>query len=316
MEIVIIDGYTSEPGKSSWECIDKLGNLTVYDKLSSDQIIHCAGNADILLVTARVKITEALIEQFKSLKYIGILATGYNNIDIDAAKKHGIAVTNIPDYSTPSVAQLTFALLLELCCHVGEHSLDVHNGEWEKNPDNSFWRYPFLELFGKTMGVIGFGGIGSWVARIARSFGMKVIVYSRTVRNEQGIEFVTFDQILERADVLTLHCPLTDTTRNMIDQDGLSRMKQGAFLINTARGPLIDENAVRIALETGKLAGLAVDVTDKEPLLEGSPLFKAPNCIVTPHIGWATAESRERLLNITAQNIEAFINGEPVNVVN
>lgn len=223
MKIVIIDGYTSEPGNSSWECIDRLGDLTVYDKLSSDQIIHCAGNADILLVTARVKMTEALIGQFKSLKYIGVLATGYNNIDIDAAKKHGIAVTNIPDYSTPSVAQLTFALLLELCCHVGAHSLDVHKGEWEKDPDNSFWHYPFMELFGKTMGVIGFGAIGRSVARIAQSFGMNVIVYS----SEQGIEFAAFDRILERADVLTLHCPLTDTTRNLIDQEALSRMKQG-----------------------------------------------------------------------------------------
>lgn len=252
------------------------------------------------------------------MKYIGVLATGFNVVDVDAAKEFGITVTNVPDYGTMAVAQFTFALLLELCHHVWEHNLAVRSGEWSRSADFCFYKYPLIGLEGKTLGIIGFGRIGRAVANIARAFGMNVLAYGRNKNTiaESGIRFAEFDELLAESDVITLHCPLTESTRGMINKNTISRMKDGAMLINTARGPIINEADLAEALNNGKLAGAAVDVVSREPIREDNPLLRAKNCIITPHIAWAPKETRERLMKIAVENLRSFLDGNPVNVVN
>ena len=253
------------------------------------------------------------------IKYVGVLATGYNVVDVAAAKEYGVKVTNIPTYGTASVAQYTFALLLELCHHVGEHSEAVRRGEWNRCPDFCFWNYPLVELDGKTMGIIGFGRIGRAVAQIAQAMGMRVIAYDSyqdKSLESKTLKYGDLDELLRQSDVISLHCPLFESTKGIINKDTIAKMKDGVMLINTSRGPLIVEEDLARALNSGKVAGAAVDVVSTEPITADNPLLKAKNCIITPHIAWAPKESRERLMNIAVENLASFLKGEPVNVVN
>lgn len=313
MKIVILDGHALNPGDLSWDQIRKFGEVTYYDRTPKELTAQRIGDADIILLN-KVQITEDILAKCPNLKLICILATGYNVVDCAAAAKRGIRVCNVPGYSTNSVAQFTFALLLELCHHVGLHSDSVHSGEWTACPDFAYWKTPQMELYGKTLGIIGYGSIGKAVARIAEAMGMRVIVHSRTPK--EGVEFVSLQELLQRADVVTLHCPLFPENTGMINAETVAMMKTGAFLINTARGGLIDEKAVADALHSGKLGGAAMDVVCQEPINGDSPLLTAPNCIMTPHIAWAPLEARLRILDITEQSIQGFIDGKPVNVVN
>ena len=313
MKIVILDGHALNPGDLSWDQIRKFGEVTYYDRTPKELTAQRIGDADIILLN-KVQITEDVLAQCPNLKLICILATGYNVVDCAAAAKRGIRVCNVPGYSTNSVAQFTFALLLELCHHVGLHSDSVHSGEWTACPDFAYWKTPQMELYGKTLGIIGYGSIGKAVARIAEAMGMRVIVHSRTPK--EGVEFVSLQELLQRADVITLHCPLFPENTGMINAETVAMMKKGAFLINTARGGLIDEKAVADALHSSKLGGAAMDVVCQEPINGDSPLLTAPNCIMTPHIAWAPLEARLRILDITEQSIQGFIDGKPVNVVN
>lgn len=313
MKIVILDGHALNPGDLSWDQIRKFGEVTYYDRTPKELTAQRIGDADIILLN-KVQITEDILAKCPNLKLICILATGYNVVDCAAAAKRGVRVCNVPGYSTNSVAQFTFALLLELCHHAGLHSDSVHSGEWTACPDFAYWKTPQMELYGKTLGIIGYGSIGKAVARIAEAMGMRVIVHSRTPK--EGVEFVSLQELLQRADVVTLHCPLFPENTGMINAETVAMMKTGAFLINTARGGLIDEKAVADALHSGKLGGAAMDVVCQEPINGDSPLLTAPNCIMTPHIAWAPLEARLRILDITEQSIQGFIDGKPVNVVN
>ena len=312
MKIVILDGYALNPGDLSWEAFETLGEVTVYDRTPPELVAERIRDAEIVY-TNKTVLNREIIENADSLAFIGVLATGVNVVDLDAAREKGIPVANVPAYSTPSVAQMTIALLLELCLHVGEHSRLVHAGEWTSSPDFCFWRYPLVELEGKTLGIIGLGSIGRAVAKIASAFGMRVIAYRG---RGEGVEMRTLDELLSEADIVSLHCPLTADNRHMINAEALARMKKGAFLINTARGPLVDEAALAEALSAGHIAGAAVDVVSAEPIHGDNPLLSAPNCIITPHIAWAPYASRVRLMDIAANNLKAFLAGNPVNVVN
>lgn len=318
MKIVILDGYSVNPGDLSWDELKTFGELTVYDRTPADKIEERAAGAEILL-TNKTPLSKEIFGRLPKLKYVGVLATGYNIVDTGAAKEHGVIVTNVPAYSTEAVAQFTFALLLELCHHVGEHNAAVKRGEWSHCADFSFWTHPLIELAGKTMGIIGFGRIGRAVAGIAQAMGMKVMAYSRhrdvSAENDR-LRFAEFDELLAESDVISLHCPLFDSTRGMIDKNAIEKMKDGVFIINTARGPLIVEEDLAQALNSGKVAGAAVDVVSKEPITEDNPLLKARNCIITPHIAWAPKEARKRLIKTTVENLAAYISGKPVNVVN
>ena len=318
MRIVVLDGYTLNPGDLSWDGLDKLGEVTLYDRTAADEIISRAAGAAIVL-TNKTPLTAETINQLPDLKYIGVLATGYNVVDVAAAKKRGVVVTNIPSYSTKSVAQLCFALLLELCHHVQSHSDAVKSGRWASNRDFCFWDFPLTELAGKTMGIIGFGRIGRQVADIAFAFGMKVMAHSNhapTGWTPAGeFVFCGLDELLQNSDVVSLHCPLFPETKGMIDRDALRKMKKTAFLINTSRGPLIEENDLAEALTAGEIAGAAVDVLSCEPPEETNPLLPAPNCLITPHIAWATIEARTRLMDMAVNNVAQFIGGTPVNIV-
>lgn len=320
MEIVVLDGYTLNPGDLTWDGLRKFGNLTVFDRTANDnlKIIENIGNAEIVF-TNKTPLTAGILSNTGKVKYIGVLATGYNVVDTKAAGEYGITVTNIPAYSTMSVAQLTFALLLELCHHAGAHSEAVASGEWTRSVDFCFWKYPLIELSGKTMGIIGFGRIGKAVAEIARAFGLNVLVYDITEikeRRDGNIRIVSLDELYRESDIISLHCPLFENNLGMINKSSISHMKSGVIIINTSRGQLVNEDDLFEALESGKISGAAVDVVSSEPISRDNPLLRAKNCIITPHIAWAPLEARKRLMDIAVENLKAFLNGEPVNVVN
>lgn len=317
MKIVVLDGYALNPGDLSWDGIRQFGDVTIYDRTPNDLIVERLGDAQIILLN-KTPITADTLEKCPSVKLICVLATGYNVVDCDAAKARGIPVCNVPAYGTAAVSQFTFALLLELCHHVGHHSQSVHAGNWCRNADFCYWDTPQMELAGKTMGIIGFGRIGRAVGTIAKAFGMRVIAYNRSqcIEGEAIGEYVDLDTLLATADVISLHCPLTPVTENIINKENLAKMKDGAILINTARGQLVDEAALAEALRSGKLRGAAVDVVTKEPMLEGNPLLDTPNCIITPHMAWAPVESRQRIMDCTVRSITSYLDGHPVNTVN
>ena len=320
MKIVVLDGYTLNPGDLSWEGIKQFGALAVHDRtnLNDEEIINVINDAEIVL-TNKTPLPTAVLEKTPSIKYIGVLATGYNVVDVVSAKKLGITVTNIPSYGTQAVAQFTIALLLEMCHHVGEHSRAVKNGDWTRNPDFSFWNYPLIELAGKTMGIIGFGRIGQATAKMAQAFGLNIIAYSRSKNHElesETCKYGSLNELFETSDIISLHCPLFEETDGIINKTNIDKMKDGVMIINTSRGGLIIEEDLRDALNSGKVAGAALDVVSIEPISTNNALLDAKNCIITPHIAWAPKESRTRLMNSAIKNLEAFLNGKPINVVN
>lgn len=318
MKIVVLDGYTLNPGDLSWGRMENMGALTVYDRTPETKILERIGDAEIVF-TNKTPLTKETLQNAPSIRFIGVLATGYNVVDIAAAKEFGIAVTNIPTYGTTAVAQYTFALLLEMCHHVGAHSQLVKDGKWTACPDFCFWQYPLIELFGKTIGIIGMGRIGQSVAGIARAMGMRVLAcdsfQNKALENEY-FRYVGLEELLSGSDVISLHCPLLESTRGIICAGNINKMKDGVMIVNTSRGPLIAEEDLAAALNSGKVACAAMDVVSSEPIREDNPLLKAKNCIITPHIAWAPKESRARLMNIAADNLESFLKGCPVNVVN
>ncbi|MCM4170907.1 D-2-hydroxyacid dehydrogenase [Arenibacter sp. TNZ] len=320
MKIVILDGYTLNPGDLSWEKLKDFGALTVHDRTEykDDIIIEAIGDAEIVF-TNKTPLPKKVLEKASSLKYIGVLATGFNVVDVVAAKELGIVVTNVPSYGTTAVAQLTMALLLEMCHHVGEHNRAVKQGDWSKSKDFCFWNYPLMELDGKTMGIIGFGRIGQATAKLAQAFGMNILTSGSRKRPEletSSCKQVDMDELLANSDVISLHCPLTPETDGIINATNISKMKEGTMLINTSRGQLIVEKDLKEALDNGKISRAAIDVVSKEPIDKNNELLKADNCIITPHIAWAPNESRNRLLNTALENLEAFLKGNPINVVN
>ena len=320
MKIVVLDGYTENPGDLSWGELEKLGQLTVYDRTAygeSPLIAQRIGDAEVI-VTNKTPISQQTLEQCPNLKLIAVLATGYNVIDCAAARKKGISVVNVPTYGTASVSQYSIALLLEICHHIGHHDQSVHAGNWANNADWCYWDYPLIELEGKTMGIIGFGRIGQAEGRIARALGMRVLAYD-LYPSDSGRAigaYVDLDTLYRQSDVISLHCNLTPENTRMINKDSIVKMKDGVILINNARGQLIDEQDVADALNSGKLAAAGLDVVYTEPIREDNPLLKAKNCIITPHISWAPKESRQRIMDVTAENIRAFLAGRPQNVVN
>lgn len=317
MKIVILDGYTENPGDLSWEGFEKLGDLTLYDRSPADTVIERIGDAEAVIVN-KTPITAEILDACPSIRYIGVLATGYNVIDTAAAKKKGIPVCNIPTYGTSAVAQFVFALLLEICHHVSVHSDSVKAGEWTSCKDFCYWKFPLIELMGKTIGIIGFGRIGQNVASIAKSFGMKVLAYDE-YPSEAGkalADYVSLDTLLAESDVVSLHCPLFPSTQGMINRNSIAKMKDGVVIINTSRGPLIVEEDLADALQGGKVSYAAVDVVSTEPITPDNPLLKCDNCFITPHIAWAPKESRKRLMDIAVDNLRSFLEGNPKNVVN
>jgi len=318
MKIVILDGYTENPGDLSWEGIEKFGDLTVYDRTPEDKVIERISGAEIVF-TNKTPVSKAAIESNPKLQFIGVLATGYNIVNVAAAKEAGVVVSNIPTYGTDAVAQYAMALLLEMCHHVGEHSDCVKAGEWTNNKDWCFWNHPLIELAGKTLGVIGFGRIGQRTAEIAMAFGMNILAYDEyqnKALESDRCRYVSLDELLANSDAISLHCPLFPSTEGIINKDTIAKMKDGVMIINTSRGPLIVEADLRDALNSGKVAGAAVDVVSTEPIKMDNPLLQAKNMIITPHIAWAPKESRKRLMDIAVENLQAFVNGSPENVVN
>lgn len=314
--MIVLDGYTLNPGDLSWDSLTSLAPAEIYDRTAPEQVLERAGDAEIVL-TNKTRLPEEIISRMPSLRYIGVLATGYDVVDITAARALGIIVTNVPTYSTASVSQFVFALLLELCHYVQQHSDAVRAGAWSQCKDFSFWQTPLVELEGKTIGIIGWGKIGQEVARIASAFGMRVVAYSRSEKQApdySGFRWLGLEDLLCESDVVSLHCPLTPETRGIINAARLRMMKPTSFLLNTSRGPLIVEQDLADALNEGRLAGAAVDVLLVEPP-PGSPLFTARNCLVTPHMAWATREARSRLMHQAVENVRAFLNGKPSNVV-
>ncbi|MBS7175401.1 D-2-hydroxyacid dehydrogenase [Massiliimalia timonensis] len=315
MKIVVLDGYTLNPGDLTWKPLEELGEVTVYARTPEDKVVERIGNAEIVF-TNKTPITNQVIAKTQ-MKYIGVLATGYNVVDVEAAKKANILVTNVPTYGTAAVAQFAMALLLELCHHVGHHSDGVFRGEWERSVDWCYWNYPLIELAGKTFGIIGFGKIGQATGRIASALGMNVVYFDQyPAKDCDFAKQVDIDELFKVSDVISLHCPLFESTKGIVNQETIKKMKEGVLLLNTSRGPLIVERDLAEALESGKVAGAAMDVVSTEPIQSNNPLLKAPNCILTPHIAWATKEARSRLMNIAADNLKAFQDGYPVNVVN
>jgi glycerate dehydrogenase len=313
--IVVLDGYTLNPGDLTWDAFRNLGELEVYDRTPAEEILPRSRGATALL-TNKTPLRADTLNQLSALRYIGVLATGYDIVDTDAARAKSIAVTNVPTYGTESVAQFAFALLLELCHRVQRHADDAAGGGWAKSPDWSYHISPLIELAGKTLGVVGFGRIGQQTATIGRAFGMEVIAHDPIAPATDKMEMVGLEDLLRRADVVSLHCPLTAENRGLINSQRLSLMKPSAFLINTARGPLVVEQDLANALNSAKLAGAALDVLPVEPPRNGSPLIGVRNCILTPHIAWATKEARARLMETAVENLRAFIGGKPQNVVN
>lgn len=311
MKIVVLDGHTENPGDLSWAELEKLGDLTVYDFSEPAEAAERMADAEIVL-TNKTVITREMIESHPHLRMIGVLATGFNVVDTVAAAERHIPVCNVPSYATDAVAQYTFALLLELCHRVGAHNQAVQEGRWTQGREFCFWDYPQIELSGKTMGLIGYGRIGKAVERIARAFDMTVL--HTTPSGREGS--VSLDEVLRQSDVISLHCPLTKENRHLISHETIAKMKPGVLLINTGRGPLVDEAALREALLNGHVAGAAMDVTEQEPIPADSPLLGLDNCLITPHIAWAAKEARQRLMNTVVENVRAFLQGSPVNVVN
>jgi len=316
MNIVILDGYTLNPGDQNWAPVNALGKVTVYDRSSPDQIIERAIDADAVLVN-KVILNESVLSQLPKLRYIGVCATGYNNIDINSTNKYGIVVTNVKAYGPASVAQHTFALLLALVNHIELHSQSVRNGDWAASEDFCYWKTPLVELAGKTIGLVGLGDIGSQVAKIASAFGMKVIAYRKNPEQTHNtdIEMVSMETLFKQSDVISLHCPLTEETKDLINAERLLWMKPTAYLLNTGRGPLINEEDLANALKNKTIAGAGLDVLSCEPPRTDNPLITAPNCVITPHIAWASFEARKRLLQMVADNLSAFMEGEATNVV-
>ena len=317
MKIVVLDGYTLNPGDLSWDNLKVIGEVVIYDRTPTGEILERSKNAEILF-TNKTPLKEEILNALPSLKYIGVLATGYNVVDIEAAKRRGIVVTNVPAYSTFSVAQLTFALLLELCLHVQRQSDSVLSGKWASSVDFSYRDFPLIELAGKTIGIIGFGNIGQSVANIAASFGMNVISFSRRQTDQShrtNFNWVTIDELFETADVVSVHCPLVPETKGLVNIGYLKKMKKSAFLLNTSRGPIVIEEDLAYALNNDLISGAGVDVLSVEPPSADNHLLKAKNCIITPHIAWATREARIRLLDIAVNNLAHFLGNTPVNVV-
>lgn len=319
MKIVVLDGYTENPGDLSWDGLRKYGELTVYDR-TPEELVSARMEGAEAVFTNKTVITRADIEASPALRFIGVLATGFNIVDLEAARERKIPVCNVPGYSTQAVAQLTMALLLEICHHVGAHSEEVMKGAWSSSRDFCFWNYPLIELAGKTMGIIGYGSIGQAVARLAIAFGMKVAAYGHHgIREEllmDGAESVSLEELYRRSDIISLHCPLTKENKGMICRNSIAQMKDGVILINTARGPLICEQDLRDALISGKVGYAALDVVEKEPIPKESVLLTAPNLVITPHIAWAAKEARQRLMDITIENLKAYSEGKPIHVVN
>jgi glycerate dehydrogenase len=317
MNIVVLDGYTLNPGDLTWAELEALGKCAIYDRTPPVEVVPRAVQADIVLAN-KTLLTREQIENLPQLRYIGVLATGYNIVDTVAARTRNIPVTNVPAYGTPSVAQMTFALLLELTSHVGAHAAGVRAGRWTASLDFCYWDFPLVELNGRTMGIVGFGRIGQAACQLAQAFGMLVLISSRAKLESPpaGARLVDLELLFRQSDVISLHCPLTPETRHLVNTERLRWMKPSAFLINTSRGPLIDEAALAEALNTGRLAGAAVDVLSVEPPPANNPLLQARNCLITPHISWATRAARERLLHAAIANVRAFLDGKPQNVVN
>lgn len=316
MRIVVLDGYGMNPGDMSWEPLAKLGELEVYDRTSADELMERARGAEALL-TNKTVLSGDTLRSLPDLKYVGVLATGYNVVDVDVARELGIVVTNIPAYSTDSVAQMVFSHLLAIVTRVEHYTDENRKDRWSDSPDFVYWDTPLHELTGKTFGIVGLGNIGKSVARIAQAFGMKVQAYTSKSPEElpDGVEKVGLDELFQTSDVLSLHCPLTDDTRHIVNEATLKLMKPTAILINTGRGPLVDEDALAQVLNSGCIYAAGLDVLSCEPPRHDNPLLSARNCYITPHLGWATVEARERLMQIAAENLEAFISGHPRNNV-
>ncbi len=323
MKIVVLDGYALNPGDISWDVVKQYGNLEIYDRTGYDLgsqplVVERARGAEVLL-TNKTPVTSEAMDQLPDLRYIGVLATGYNIVDVKAAKEKGIIVANIPTYGTAAVAQMAVALMLEMCHHAGRHSDAVYQGEWTSHPDWSFWKYPLIELDGKTMGIIGFGRIGQATARVAQALGMNVVVHTPHPNFDLQTDTLIFcdlDELLEKSDFISLHCPLNDSTKGVINRNSIAKMKHSVRIINTSRGLLIEEEDLAEALNNGTVAGAALDVVSEEPIKKDNPLLRAPNCLITPHISWAPIEARRRLMQLAAENLDRFLSGDPINVVN
>lgn len=318
MKIVILDGHALNPGDLSYDCLNQFGNVTIYERTETEaHAIERIGSCEIVLVN-KVPITESILEACPGIKLICVQATGYNIVDTEACARRGIPVTNVPCYGTAAVAQFTIALMLEMCHRIGLHNHSVHQGDWIKSETFCYWLTPQMELAGKTLGIIGFGRIGRAVGKLAKAFGMEVLAYSRSECGEgrEIAEYVELDALLARSDIVSLHCPQTPQTEKLINTDTIAKMKDGAMLVNTARGGLVDEDALVDALNSGKLKWAAVDVVSQEPMKADNPLLTTRKCILTPHIAWAPVESRQRLLDTVVENIRAFLDGNPQNVVN
>jgi glycerate dehydrogenase len=318
MKIIVLDGYTLNPGDISWDGLEALGDVTIHDRTPADKVVERSIGAEVIF-TNKTPISEEAINQLPSLKFIGVLATGYNIVNTEAAKAKGIIVSNVPGYGTASVVQMTMALLLELCLHVQRHSDSVMQGKWARSADWCFWDYPLVELAGKTIGIIGFGSIGQQVGDVATAFGMNIIGNSRNWTDQsqrKNFRWAEIPELLAQSDVVSIHCPLTPETKGLINKDSLRTMKKSAFLLNTSRGPIVVDDDLADALGNDVIAGAGIDVLSAEPPPADNPLFGAKNCIITPHIAWATKETRMRLMDATVNNLSAFINGKPVNVVN
>lgn len=315
-QIVVLDGYALNPGDLSWAELQSLGPCTIHDRTAPDLVVSRACDAQIVL-TNKTVLLRATLAQLPKLKYVGVMATGYNVVDVEAAKSQGIAVTNVPAYSTMSVAQVAFAHLLNLSLHVGQHAEGVRGGQWTASPDFAYWDWPLVELDGLTLGLVGFGQIGRAMARIARAFGMKVLVATRTAPATlpEGVELCDLDRLFAESDAVSLHCPLTPETTQLVNARRLEQMKPTAFLINTGRGGLVDEAALADALNQGRIAGAGVDVLSTEPPQADNPLLSARNCHITPHFAWATTAARKRLMAVVVANVRAFLAGTPHNIV-
>jgi glycerate dehydrogenase len=316
-KIVVLDGFTLNPGDLTWSGLESLGKCEIHDRSSTEEVLSRAANAQIV-ITNKIVVSADIMSQLPKLEYVGVTATGYNIVDTEAARNRGIVVTNVPAYSTESVAQLVFAHLLNLAHHVGHHAETVRSGRWTCSPDFCYWDTPLIELAGLTMGIIGLGRIGRDTAKLAIAFGMKVVAYDIAPPQNmpEGCRFVELEDVFRMSDVISLHCPLTPQTERIVNAERLAMMKPTAFLINTSRGPLIDEAALADALNNHKIAGAGLDVLTSEPPEENNPLINAANCSITPHIAWATRAARQRLLKVAVDNVAAFLAGNPQNVVN
>lgn len=317
MKIVILDGYTENPGDLSWSGLEALGELTVYDRTPPEQVADRIGDAEIVILN-KTPLPREMLDRCPNVRYIGVLATGYNIVDVQAAKERGIPVCNIPTYGTDAVGQFAIAMLLEICHHVAHHDAAVHEGRWESCPDWCFWDYPLIELAGKTMGIIGFGRIGRTTGRIARALGMQVVACD-SIETDEGREigrYLPLEELVACSDVIALHCPLFPETQGIINRDTIAKMKDGVILLNNSRGPLIVEQDLADALNSGKVYAAGLDVVSTEPIRGDNPLLKAKNCLITPHISWAPKESRQRLMGIAVESLRAFLDGNPINVVN